>query len=81
MARNPKNNAACELLAAAISTIRRAGVAAIEDGEALTRAFHALLTEPPPCMRDCLWAKIGRYQKCQMCARNYKRLNDLYERG
>ena len=81
MARNPKNNAACELLAVAISTIRRVGAAAIEDDKALTRAYHALLQEPPPCTQDCLWAKEGRYQKCQMCARNYKRLKDLYERG
>lgn len=77
---NPKNRAACDLLAAAISTIRRVGVAAIEDDSALVKAYHALLQEPPPCPSDCRYGGGARPQKCNCCARNYKRLKDLYER-
>lgn len=81
MAKNPKNSAACDLLAAAISTIRQVGVAAFENDKALVRAYHALLNEPEPCPDDCLWKKEGKFQKCTCCARNYKRQKDLYERG
>lgn len=80
MARNPKNNDACELLLVAISMIKRNGHAKIKDPEALTRAYKALTMEPPPCPDDCLWGKMQRAQKCNCCCRN-RRMKDLYESG
>lgn len=79
MARNPKNRAACNLLAAAISTARRMGVAAIEDDKALVQAYSVLLAEPPECRADCKYR--GRHQKCNCCARNYRNMKDCYEKS
>ena len=80
MARNPKNNAVCDYLAAAIAEIKKNGKATLTSAGALTRAYNALVVEPPPCPDDCLWAKMERPQKCACCARN-RRMKDLYERG
>ena len=80
MAKNPKNNDACNVLAAAISECARNRLAVIQDRPALIAAYNALMREPPPCPADCLWAKMQRTQKCNCCARN-RRLRDLYERG
>ena len=80
MARNPKNNAVCEYLAAAISEAKKNGKVTISSSGVLIKAYNALVMEPPPCQDDCLWAKMERPQKCNCCARN-RRLNDLYERG
>lgn len=80
MAKNYRNTMACDIVAVAISAIRRTGVAEIRDEKAMLRAYHALLNEPPPCAEDCKWANGARRQKCNCCARNYKNMNDLYER-
>ena len=80
MARNPKNNEACNVLAAAIAACTKNRPVFIKDRRVLVAAYNALLTEPPPCPDDCLWAKMERQQKCNCCARN-RRMKDLYERG
>lgn len=81
MAKNPKNNDACNVLAAAISAMaRNGGAVVIRDRRALSAAYNALMQEPPPCPDDCLWGKMERTQKCNCCARN-RRLRDLYESG
>lgn len=81
MVKNPKNREACDLLAAAISEIKSTGEVYIRNPKPLIRAYRALLAEPAPCPDDCLWRKEGRYQKCQHCARHYRKAPDLYERG
>ena len=79
MAKNPKNSEACNLLAAAISEIKHTGEVYIRNANLLIKANAALLHEPPPCPADCRWRGGARPQKCNCCARNYKRLKDLYE--
>lgn len=81
MARNPKNNDACNVLAAAISEIKKNGIVYLRNPRPLIRAQKALISEPELCPDDCLWAKEERHQKCNCCARNYRRMPDLYERG
>jgi hypothetical protein len=81
VAKNPKNNEACNALAAAISACKKNGVVHMRNPAHLIRAYKALLAEPEPCPADCLWGKMERHQKCNCCARNYRRLSDLYERG
>lgn len=81
MARNPKNNDACNVLAAAISECKKNGIVYLRNPVHLIRAYKALLAEPELCRDDCLYAKEGRYQKCNQCARNYRRMKDLYEKG
>ena len=80
MARNPKNNVACNYLAAAIAEIKKNGTTHVSSAKVLVMAYNALLTEPPSCPDDCVWAKLERTQKCNCCARN-RRMKDLYERG
>lgn len=80
MARNPKNNAVCDYLAAAIAESKKTGEVHITSARVLVMAYNALMQEPPPCPADCLWAKMERTQKCNCCARN-RRMKDLYERG
>lgn len=81
MARNPQNNDACNVLAAAISEIKKNGIVYLRNPQHLIRAQKALISEPELCRPDCKYKIIGRYQKCQLCARNYRRMPDLYEKG
>lgn len=80
MAKNPQNTEACKILAAAVSEIKQLGQACLTNASVLIRAHNALVHEPPPCPIDCKWRAGARPQKCNCCARNYKQLNDLYER-
>ena len=78
MARNEKNAAACDQLAAAISKVRREGAVTIQDDKLLLSAYSALLAAPGPCRDDCKHRLVR--QRCQVCARNYRNLKDNYER-
>ncbi len=81
MARNPKNEAACSVLAVAISRIKHRGAVTLRDATPLIAAYAALLQEPEPCLDNCIHAKLQNYRKCNHCARRYKQLPDNYEVG
>ena len=81
MPRNPKNEEACNMLAAAIGMIKHLGGVTIRDAKPLIAAYAALLAEPEPCRDDCIHAKMQNYQKCSSCARRYRRAPDNYEMG
>ena len=80
MAQNPKNSAACKLMAKAIAEIRRTGSVVIDDQKALLVAYAAMIAEPGPC-DGCYYETHPKRQKCACCARNYRNLKDCYERG
>lgn len=81
MARDPRNEAACNVLAVAISRIKRRGGVTLRDAKPLIAAYASLLQEPEPCPDDCIHAKLQNYRKCNSCASHYRKAPDNYEMG